>query len=105
MTVDQIAAQKIGQDTTMPSLEVATEERGGEGSCDRNYGCSYGKTIAFSTPSTPLPMEHNPRKVFQQMFGQGDTARGALRAAARECQHHRPGAHRCRGPVTHAGCA
>jgi len=74
VTIDQIAAQKIGQDTSMPSLEVATEERGGEGSCDRNYGCSYGKTIAFSTPSTPLPMEHNPRKVFQQMFGQGDTA-------------------------------
>ena len=74
VTVDQLAAQKIGQDTAMPSLEVTTEERGGEGSCDRNYGCSYGKTIAFSTPSTPLPMEHNPRKVFQQMFGQGDTA-------------------------------
>jgi len=74
VTIDQIAAQKIGQDTAMPSLEVATEERGGEGSCDRNYGCSYGKTIAFSTPSTPLPMEHNPRKVFQQLFGQGDTA-------------------------------
>ncbi len=73
VTIDQIAAQKIGQDTSMPSLEVSTEERGGEGSCDRNYGCSYGKTIAFSTPSTPLPMEHNPRKVFQQMFGQGDT--------------------------------
>ena len=74
VTIDQIAAQKIGQDTAMPSLEVGTEERGGEGSCDRNYGCSYGKTIAFSSPSTPLPMEHNPRKVFQQLFGQGDTA-------------------------------
>jgi hypothetical protein len=74
ITIDQIAAQKIGQDTAMPSLEVGTEERGGEGSCDRNYGCSYGKTIAFSSPSTPLPMEHNPRKVFQQLFGQGDTA-------------------------------
>jgi len=74
VTIDQLAAQRIGQETSLPSLEVATEERGGEGSCDRNYGCSYGKTIAFSTPSTPLPMEHNPRKVFQQMFGQGDTA-------------------------------
>ncbi len=74
ITIDQMAAQAIGQDTAMPSLEVGTEEQGGEGSCDRNYGCSYGKTISFRTPSTPLPMEHNPRKLFQQLFGQGDTA-------------------------------
>ena len=79
ITADQIAAQHIGQDTPMPSLEAATEERGGEGSCDRNYGCSYGKTISFRDPSTPLPMEHNPRKLFQQLFGQGDT--NAERAA------------------------
>jgi hypothetical protein len=74
VTIDQMAAQAIGQDTPIPSLEVATEEQGGEGSCDRNYGCSYGKTISFRTPSTPLPMEHNPRKLFQQLFGQGDNA-------------------------------
>jgi hypothetical protein len=74
ITADQIAAKHIGQDSPLPSLEVATEERGGEGSCDRNYGCSYGKTISFRDPSTPLPMEHNPRKLFQQLFGQGDTA-------------------------------
>lgn len=74
ITIDQIAAQHIGQDTPIPSLEVATEERGGEGSCDRNYGCSYGKTISFRDPSTPLPMEHDPRKLFQRLFGQGDTA-------------------------------
>jgi hypothetical protein len=74
ITVDQILAKHIGQDTPLPSLEVGTEERGGEGSCDRNYGCSYGKTISFRDPSTPLPMEHNPRKLFQQLFGAGDTA-------------------------------
>ncbi|MBK6674029.1 MAG: DUF1552 domain-containing protein [Proteobacteria bacterium] len=73
-TLDQIAAQHIGQNTPLPSIEVGTEERGGEGSCDRNYGCSYGKTISFRDPSTPLPMEHNPRKLFQQLFGAGDTA-------------------------------
>ena len=73
VTADQVAAKYIGQDTPIPSLEVGTEERGGEGSCDRNYGCSYGKTISFRDPSTPLPMEHNPRKLFQQLFGQGDT--------------------------------
>jgi hypothetical protein len=81
ITVDQIAAKHIGQDTPLPSLEVATEERGGEGSCDRNYGCSYGKTISFRDPSTPLPMEHNPRKLFQQLFGQGDTADERVRLA------------------------
>ena len=74
VTIDQIAAKYISQNTPLPSLEIATEERGGEGSCDRNYGCSYGKTVSFRTPTTPLPMEHNPRKLFQQLFGQGDTA-------------------------------
>jgi hypothetical protein len=73
VTIDQMMAKLISQDTPMPSLEVATEEEGGEGACDRNYGCSFGKTISFSTPSTPLPMEHNPRKLFQRLFGQGDT--------------------------------
>jgi hypothetical protein len=73
ITLDQIAARHISQETALPSLEIATEEQGGEGSCDRNYGCSYGKTISFRDPSTPLPMEHNPRKLFQQLFGQGDT--------------------------------
>ena len=74
ITADQIAAQHIGQDTPFPSLEVATEEPVGGGACDRNYGCSYGATISFRTPSTPLPMEFNPRKLFQRLFGQGDTA-------------------------------
>jgi hypothetical protein len=73
VTVDQLAAAHIGQDTPLPSLEVATEGRGGGGACDRNYGCSYGATISFRTPSTPLPMEADPRKLFQRLFGQGDT--------------------------------
>jgi hypothetical protein len=81
ITVDQILAKHIGQDTPLPSLEVGTEERGGEGSCDRNYGCSYGKTISFRDPATPLPMEHNPRKLFQQLFGAGDTADERVRLA------------------------
>jgi Protein of unknown function (DUF1552) len=72
-TADQIAAQEIGQQTPLPSLEVATEEPVSGGACDRNYGCSYGATIAFRNPSTPLPMEFNPRKLFQRLFGQGDT--------------------------------
>ena len=74
VTVDQIAAAHIGQDTPLPSLEVATGGRGGGGACDRNYGCSYGATISFRTPTTPLPMESDPRKLFERLFGQGDTA-------------------------------
>jgi hypothetical protein len=74
ITVDQIAAAHIGQDTPLPSLEIATEGRGGSGACDRTYGCSYGSTISFRSPSTPLPMEADPRKLFERLFGQGDTA-------------------------------
>ena len=74
ITIDQIAAQHIGQDTPLPSLEVATDVRGGGGFCDRDYGCSYAGTISFRTPTTPLPMENDPRKLFIRLFGQGDNA-------------------------------
>jgi hypothetical protein len=72
-TIDQMVAEKIGQETPFPSLEVGIEARGGGGSCDRDYGCSYSGTISFRTPSQPLPVETNPRKLFQRLFGQGDT--------------------------------
>jgi hypothetical protein len=71
-SADQIAAQHIGQDTTLPSIELAGE--GGGGACDPSFGCSYSGTIAFRTPNQPLPMEHNPRKAFYRLFGQGDNA-------------------------------
>jgi hypothetical protein len=73
-TADQVAAQHIGQDTPMPSIEIATDNRGGGGFCDRDYGCSYASTISFRTPTTPLPMEIDPRKLFIRLFGQGDNA-------------------------------
>jgi hypothetical protein len=72
-TIDQLAAQRLGQDTPFPSLEVCTESRSGTTACDRNYGCSYSGTISFRTASNPLPMESNPRTLFQRLFGQGDT--------------------------------
>ncbi len=72
VTADQIAAQQIGQDTVLPSMELATEDHSGLiGSCDRDYGCIYMNTLSWRTPETPLPMEINPRKVFERMFGQG----------------------------------
>jgi hypothetical protein len=72
VTADQIAAQKIGQDTLLPSLELATEDQAGLiGACDRDYGCIYMNTLSWRTPTTPMPMEINPRKVFERLFGQG----------------------------------
>ncbi len=75
ITADQIAAQHIGQETMLPSLELATEDHSGLlGACDRDYGCIYMNTLSWRTPTTPLPMEINPRKVFERMFGQGGSA-------------------------------
>lgn len=80
VTADQIAAQHIGEDTLLPSLELATEDHSGLlGECDRDYGCIYMNTLSWRTPTTPMPMEINPRKVFERMFGQGGSA--AERAA------------------------
>jgi hypothetical protein len=75
VTIDQIAAQKIGQDTLLPSLELAIEDYSGlVGSCDVGFSCTYMNTISWSTPTTPMPMEINPRVVFDRMFGDGSTA-------------------------------
>jgi hypothetical protein len=72
VTADQIAAQHIGQDTVLPSLELAIEDHSGLiGACDRDYGCIYMNTLSWRTPTTPMPMEINPRKVFERMFGAG----------------------------------
>ena len=75
VTADQIAAQAIGQESLLPSMELATEDHSGLiGSCDRDYGCIYMNTLSWRTPTTPLPMEINPRKVFERMFGSGGNA-------------------------------
>src|SRR5213594_2048072 len=73
-TIDQVIANKIGQDTPFPSLELATEDfTGWIGGCDTAYSCAYMNTISWKTPTTPLPMEINPRVVFERMFGRPGT--------------------------------
>jgi len=75
ITADQYAASKIGQDTILPSIELGTEDHSGLiGACDRDYGCIYMNTISWRTHTTPLPMEINPRKAFERMFGLGGSA-------------------------------
>jgi len=79
VTADQLAAQAIGQDTLLPSIEIATEDHSGLiGACDRDYGCIYMNTLSWRTPTTPMPMEINPRKLFERMFGQGDSVDARL---------------------------
>jgi hypothetical protein len=80
ITIDQVVARQIGQDTPFPSLELATEDFTGYiGACTTGYSCAYANTIAWSSPTTPLPMEINPRVVFERLFGEPGTA--AQRAA------------------------
>jgi hypothetical protein len=79
-TIDQIVAKQVGQDSPLPSLEVATEDfTGYVGGCSPGFSCAYMNTISWSTPSTPLPMETNPRVLFERIFGEAGTA--AERAA------------------------
>jgi hypothetical protein len=75
ITIDQVIANKIGQETPFPSLEVATEDfTGWIGGCDTAYSCAYMNTISWKSPTTPLPMEINPRVLFERMFGRPGTS-------------------------------
>jgi hypothetical protein len=68
-TIDQVAADKIGQDTPLPSLELSIEDV--SLSCGAGLACAYMNTLAWKTPTTPLPMENNPQVVFERLFGDG----------------------------------
>jgi hypothetical protein len=73
-TIDQLIANEIGQETPLPSLEVASETTIQVAACSGGSGgCYYSSTLSFRNASSPLPMEFNPRKVFIQLFGEGDT--------------------------------
>ena len=82
-TIDQLIAQKIGQETLLPSLQLALEDPGANSSnCGEGYSCTYSNTISWATPTQPLPMELDPQVAFERLFGAGGTA--AERAARRE---------------------
>ena len=72
MTLDQILAEHIGQDTPLPSIELAIEEVGLN--CGSGYGCAYFNTISWRTPTLPLPMENSPQVVFERLFGDGSNS-------------------------------
>jgi len=72
-TADQLAAQQIGQQTQLPSLELAMDLLQVVGQCDNGYACVYQNNLSWSSPTTPLPAEAHPRIVFESLFGEGGT--------------------------------
>jgi hypothetical protein len=84
-TVDQVAAQQMGKETRLPSLELAMDLLTVVGQCDNGYACVYQNNLSWSSPTTPLPAEAHPRIVFERLFGDGGTPadrRAALRRKA-----------------------
>ena len=81
MSTDQIAAVEFAKQTQLGSLELALEGRDFAGSCDAGYSCAYTNTISWRTASTPLPMENDPRAVFERLFGDGAVTDPAARLA------------------------
>src|SRR5687767_12861506 len=71
VTVDQLVARKIGQDTPLPSVELMIEEA--SVNCGDGLSCSYRDTISWQSANSPLPMENNPQVVFERLFGDGNT--------------------------------
>jgi hypothetical protein len=73
-TLDQVIAQHIGQETLLPSVQLAVEDPGANASnCGEGYSCVYTNTISWSAPDRPLPMQVNPQVVFERLFGDGGT--------------------------------
>jgi hypothetical protein len=70
-TIDQMAADTLGHDTQLRSLELAAEDFTAVGGCDIGYACSYVNTLSWRTPTSPLPMQTDPRVVFERLFGEG----------------------------------
>ncbi|MET0293274.1 MAG: DUF1552 domain-containing protein [Steroidobacteraceae bacterium] len=79
ISIDQRYAQKFGQDTPLPSIQLCMESADASGACDYGYACVYSDTISWSSPTTPLPMTLDPRIAFETLFGDGATPAERLR--------------------------
>ncbi len=83
--MDQIAARGIGQDTQLTSLELCLDPNELIGACEAGWSCAYANTLSWLNPTTPLPMENQPRAVFERLFGDAsDTSQEAREARLRE---------------------
>ena len=79
VSMDQIAAQHVGAQTQLASLELGCDPSYFLGACDAGYSCAYGNTLSWRTETTPLPVEINPRAVFERMFGDAEDTSAAAR--------------------------
>jgi len=84
VSVDQFAAERIGNQTRFASLELSCETGIQGGNCDNGYSCAYSNSISWRTPSTPNPPEMQPRAVFERLFGSADVERDPVRRARLE---------------------
>jgi hypothetical protein len=84
VSLDQLHAQRFGQDTPVPSMQLCIESVDQSGGCGYGYSCVYTDTISWASPSKPLPMIRDPRVVFDQMFGVMGTGTGAERRERRQ---------------------
>ena len=84
VSIDQILAKHVGQDTALPSLELALESVDSGSSCDFGRSCVYTGTISWAGPTSPLPMEHDPGAAFVRLFGDGTADAQARQARARQ---------------------
>jgi len=84
-SIDQIYAQRFGQQTPLPSLQLCVEDVDSTGACAYGYACVYSDTISWASPTEPLPMTRDPRAAFERLFGDGATAqeRAARRGVER----------------------
>ena len=86
ISVDQIAAKELGKHTQLASLEIGLESQSLAGGCDSGYSCAYTNTLSWRSATTPLPLEINPRRLFERLFGDGDSTDAAARLARLEEQ-------------------
>ena len=81
VSMDQLAGRVLGRETQLATLELALDGRDFAGSCDDGFSCAYTNTIAWANDTTPLPMENNPRIVFERLFGDSGSTDPAIRKA------------------------
>ena len=81
ISMDQIAGKVMAKETQLASLELAIDGRDFAGSCDEGFSCAYTNTITWANETTPLPMENNPRMIFERLFGDTGSTNPEVRKA------------------------